>query len=306
MKTQQREQEREITPQFISGFVESDGCFSLIKESRGEKTFWRPTFYITQQGISGPSPLLNKCAAFFGGGGIIEDKRYGCYSMRVNSRQQLEGNVLPHFLQYPLLGDKRGDFLLFQQACQLLWEGGGKELERLSTLMNRAGPRYRGGAGRPEALRKLPTLHPEYVSGLVQGDGSFYFSFLLNPPRARPNFALGQHYQSKSLLGALRSFFSCGKIYQVGAHHWRLSISSPKDLRERVLPHFSCYPLVDDKERLLELFSRGCEMQREKTGRATLLRLVDLLYDSNCSGKRRRRTREEYLAALQKIEKIVT
>ena len=301
MKELENAQGGQIAPEFISGLVESDGCFSLINESRNGKPYWRPTFYITQKGEGEPPALLQQCSNAFGGGQMIEDKRNGCYSLRINSREQLMERVLPHFHSHPLLGEKRGDFLLLQQACQLLAGGarGGGELGALARAMNRMGPRYRqGGYKRPNPLTVIAPLHPQYVSGLVQGDGSFYFSFLLRPPRARPAFALGQHVFSRGLLEALQAYFSCGRLYKVGETHWRWAVSSPGELRQRILPHFSRYPLLGEKGARLQLFSRGCAMMEGGRGRPLLYELVDLLYDSHAGGRHRRRSRLEYLRAI--------
>lgn len=67
-----------------------------------------------------------------------------------------------------------------------------------------------------------------------------------------------------------------------------------RDLNEIIIPHFSRYPLWDEKARQLDLFSKGCRLL-QVGGQDKMEELVDLLYVSNASGKRRRVDKQDYL-----------
>ena len=295
-----------LTPEFISGFVDSDGCFCIIREKRGSpKGFlYRLTFYITQQSPKGmgKSNLLQGCAAYFQGGNWVHDKRTNCYSLRIQSLKLLLVRVLPHFSAYPLLSEKAQDLQLFREGCLLLQEGVSglqrdARLEAIALSMNSRGNRYSKGNCPGVGGGSIPQLHPQYVSGFIQGDGGFHFSFRRNPHRARPTFACGQHVYSRPLLEALQQFFSAGHIYQVKERHWRWSVDSVEEIREQICPHFKKYPLFDERAKMLHLFCAGVDSLGAKglSPRERLIQLVDLLYDSNMGGKRRHLKKVDYL-----------
>lgn len=319
-----------LSPEFVTGFVETDGCFSVSLQEFRDKVYWKPVFYITQktpfQKNEEIPPILKKCKEFFAGGKWVHDKRYGCYSLAISNLEQLKSKVLPHFQHYPLLGEKARDAKIFSQIIERLLElkpwSKPKGLMNLSLSplvisMNRTGKRFRERSlpsQRDSFLqdlkyassfcqgnhRKVPDLHPSYVSGLIQGDGGFHFSFLSNPPRARPTFALGQHTLSLVLLFALKKFFSSGSIYQVGKYHWRYTVSNLGELEKQIIPHFTENPLLDDKGGHFRLFCKGMSLNKQHSlsSKEKLAALVTLLYDSNAGGKRRRLSKAEYLRGL--------
>lgn len=66
---------------------------------------------------------MRKIHSFFGVGivGEREDRNQAYYS--VQSARAIANVILPHFDKYPLITQKRGDYLLFKQAVYLLLNG---------------------------------------------------------------------------------------------------------------------------------------------------------------------------------------
>ena len=266
-----------------------------------------PIFYVTQQSPAGAgvSPLLLGLQGFFGGGHWMRDRRDNCFTLRINSLQRLQQQVLPHFLDSPLHSEKRNDLRIFSEICARLQggahasEGGREEIWQLAGGMNKTGLRARSRGGNvpagEAAVGDGERLPAEYVSGLCQGDGTFTMAF--NPRGASPQFALGQHNLSLPLLYRLQRFFGCGRVYSVSPTYSRFVCSSLVECRERIIPHFRAHPLWDEKGRHFSLFSRGCDLLGDKSldRRELMVQLVGLLYHSNCGGKRRRRDSQEYL-----------
>lgn len=63
--------------------------------------------------------LLQEIQAYFGGiGGITEGKRNCAYY--VSSIEHLTTVVIPHFVKYPLITQKLGDFLLFKTVVDII------------------------------------------------------------------------------------------------------------------------------------------------------------------------------------------
>jgi len=60
-------------------------------------------------------------------------------------------------------------------------------------------------------------LKPHYVSGLAQGDGSFFVTISKNPRKKGqvniiPTFSITQNLESLDLLYKVKDYFQCGRI----------------------------------------------------------------------------------------------
>ena len=64
-------------------------------------------------------PLLERIQSFFGVGHIYKEREDTmCY--QVLSLQDIINVIIPHFEKYPLLTQKRADFLLFKAVVELV------------------------------------------------------------------------------------------------------------------------------------------------------------------------------------------
>ena len=84
-------------------------------------------------------------------------------------------------------------------------------------------------------------MHPNYITGLVQADGSF---FIAHEKRASskfgPKFSLTLHINSIDALYQVQRYFNdSGQIFfHEKKHAAELVISSPDQLVSHVIPHF--------------------------------------------------------------------
>ena len=59
-------------------------------------------------------------------------------------------------------------------------------------------------------------LSLEFISGLIDGDGSFNVSFQIKPyRRVRVNLTVVQETSCKELLNQLKIYFNCGNVYNL-------------------------------------------------------------------------------------------
>lgn len=134
--------------EYISGFVDGEGCFSVSFSKRprfvvGWET--KPSFSVSQN-YDRAQPLF------------IMQKHFGCGFMRdgitdktlkyeVRRLDDLLEKVLPHFEQYPLLSAKQQDVRLLKEICLLMKNGehttldGMKKVMVLAFQMNPSGKR---------------------------------------------------------------------------------------------------------------------------------------------------------------------
>jgi hypothetical protein len=104
------EVERELKPNFISGFTNADGSFEILfarVNTMKYKYRVSPIFVLSQM----DRVLLDKINGYFNNKGhIVQDKRSKCYNLRFNSMTSAVGYIIPHFDRYPLRGKKLLDY----------------------------------------------------------------------------------------------------------------------------------------------------------------------------------------------------
>lgn len=143
------QQERLRTAQWIVGFVDGEGCFtvSIIKNSTtkfGKQIF--PEFVVTQGEKS--LSALKEIEKYFGCGSIILNKRYDnhnehLYRYCVRSLKDLNKKIIPLFRKYPLRTSKKKDFLIFEKVVEImtrkehLKKTGWNKILKMAAQMNR-------------------------------------------------------------------------------------------------------------------------------------------------------------------------
>ena len=142
----------------------------------------------------------------------------------------------------------------------------------------------------------MKKLNPYYVTGLVEGEGSFYVGIL---PRklgkvdfeVRPSFSLSQHKRNRSLLFKLKEYFGCGSIrFSKKDQTYKFEVRSLKDLKEKILPHFEKFPLEGEKAKDFKVLKEIVEMmeRKEHLERKGLLKIVELIERMTESEKRKK------------------
>ena len=121
----------------MTGFTDAEGCFhcSIIKDSNS-KFGWRAKVGVFQIRLHVKDlPLLSQIQAYFNGvGNIIVAGSTA--SFRVTSLREMTGVIIPHFDKYPLITQKRADYLLYKQAIMLIAEKKHLTEEGLQELVN--------------------------------------------------------------------------------------------------------------------------------------------------------------------------
>jgi len=154
------QQERLVDPNWVIGFVDGEGCFSigLVRQpERANRKGYRTGFQVSHefavtQGAKSVS-CLRDLQAFFGVGGVLLNKRYDnhrehLYRYVVRARGDLVEVVIPFFREHPLRTNKRQDFESFTRCVQIMVENrhltrkGLIEILEIMQTMNRQKPRH--------------------------------------------------------------------------------------------------------------------------------------------------------------------
>lgn len=143
------QQERPGIENWIVGFTDGEGCFSVsLFRNATTKSGWQifPEFVITQGAKS--LPALHVFKSYFGCGNIFINKRYDnhhehLYRYCIRSVEELNTKVIPFFKTHPLITAKQKDFELFAEIVEMirnkkhLTDGGLKMIAKKIQQMNR-------------------------------------------------------------------------------------------------------------------------------------------------------------------------
>jgi len=134
--------------EYISGYVDGEGCFSVsfLKRKKlriGIET--RPSFSVSQN--EDRSEILYLMQDIFECGYIRRDSSDKTLKYEVRNLDDLLTKVIPHFNNFPLLSGKQKDFEFLSKVCRLMKEGkqhtknGMSEILKLAFQMNPSGKR---------------------------------------------------------------------------------------------------------------------------------------------------------------------
>jgi hypothetical protein len=123
------QQERPGFEQWVVGFVDGEGCFSIsIVRNHGVRLGWQVQheFVVTQGAHS--RDVLTRLQRFFGCGYVYEsersdDHRWPLMRYAVRRRADLRGTIIPFFGEHPLITAKRTDFDRFRGVIAMMERG---------------------------------------------------------------------------------------------------------------------------------------------------------------------------------------
>ncbi len=128
---------------------------------------------------------------------------------------------------------------------------------------------------RREGIALMQMLTPDYILGLVDGEGSFT-AYIRNPDdkkevkrrtKVEPRFYLKLIERDKDILYKLKTFFGCGNVYyqkDTRQNHqdcYRYEVVNRKELMEIIIPFFRKHILhLSSKRKDFEIFCKLVNM----------------------------------------------
>ena len=146
--------------EYISGYVDGEGCFS-VSFSKREKFLvgWetKPSFSVSQNEDRAQTLFLMQ--KIFKCGFIRRDYSDKTLKYEVRSLDDLINKIIPHFEKHPLVSAKQKDFEFFEKVCFLMQKqlhknkNGLEKIMNLAFQMNPSGKRKYTKAEMQKALR---------------------------------------------------------------------------------------------------------------------------------------------------------
>lgn len=259
-----------LPPYWVTGFTDGEGSFSLkVSKSSSTRSGYNVTPEFKIELHNRDILLLRKIHTFFGIGTINEyvDKNKASYS--VQSAKDLAKKIIPHFDKYPLLTQKRADYLLFKQAINLLLTGKARSsIEGMYELINIKGSMNRMLSDKLKIhfpnFKCVPRLVIDthdikdlnWFAGFVDGEGYFYVRSLINKNYTTGYnvtlvFSITQHARDEVLLTKFMDVLGCGKMEKALNRPDEVNYRVYKfnDIKDKIIPFFQKYPLQGIKFR---------------------------------------------------------
>lgn len=259
-----------LDPQWITGFVDAEGCFSIILEMK-TLSQWkvRASFEINLHSID--KEILYQIKEYFGVGNVYnrKDRRISVY--RVTSLALLNKVIIPHFIKYPLLTKKQGDFILWCKVIDIITNKEHLTFKGFYTILSYYKSINRGISKNirkfysNEEIRSvemptitLPTkLESQWVSGFVAGDGGFsvYPTTTSTRKKLYYRFHVAQHSKDIELMKLLQKTLNCGFV-QERSNKLRCDfiVQDFDSIFNIIIPFFESYPLKNIKSKDFDSF----------------------------------------------------
>lgn len=253
-----------LDPWFVSGFTDGEGSF-VVKLGRNEKlkSGWRVQA-VFSIGLHGKDlALLKQIQSFFHGIGTINSRKSdGSYHYVVNNIKEIKDILIPHFENYPLITQKRADFLLFKSIVELIID---KEHLSITGVEKIVGLKVYLNKGLSEDLKatfphvipvprpqvEYPQIsHPNWLAGFTSAEGHFFVSTskVDHGVRVQLRFSISQHCRDANLIKYFAEYLNCGVC---GRHPDRelveFTVTKYSSLVEKIIPFFQKYPIIGMK-----------------------------------------------------------
>lgn len=251
-------------PWYVTGFSDAESCFSVqISKLRNHKNWavqLRFEIYLHIEDLA----ILEEIKAFFGVGSILISKNSRkVATFRVSNLNDITNVIIPHFVNFPLQSAKSIDFNLWKSCAILvtnkehLTDEGIQKLIHLKSALNK---------GLSETLKlafptilvlarpiyKGPTspLNPYWVSGFIDGDGSFTVNIEAKTGYVNLRIIIGLNYRENPLIKKISEFFGVGRINSDSNQKVvYYTVGNLKDIYNKIIPHFDTYPLIGNKQK---------------------------------------------------------
>lgn len=154
---------------------------------------------------------------------------------------------------------------------------------------------------------RLQEINPWYISGFVDGEGSFHISISRKADLPLgwviiPEFHVSQDVGRSSILYELQNYFNCGIVK---ANHKRklndstkvLVVRNRSDLIKKIIPFFAKYPMRSSKQSDYLMFAEIVQMmlRHEHLTLSGFEEIVKKSFQMNGNGKYRKRNIQEIL-----------
>jgi hypothetical protein len=275
-----------ITAWFITGFTDGEGTFGVYFIKKNKNLKLGMTFIpLFQIGVHKKDEELLKEikeVGFKGIGSITYNKDMAFF--KVQSLKDILTVVIPHFDKYPLMTQKRADYLLFREIAIKMSRREHLKIEGIQEILNlkaslNLGLSEADHEAFPET-RPVPRPlvepssqiipDPEWVSGFVSAEGCFYVGSYKVSDRSSGirivvRLEVAQHTRDELLMSSLISYLGCGKYEKRNSRDLGYyKVTKFADIQGKILPFFQEHKVRGVKWNDFRDWCQVVELMKEK------------------------------------------
>ena len=199
----------DISNNWITGFVDGDGCFNIQKiQGKNNEVYIRHRFIVSQDKRS--VDVLYALKKIFKCGSVHKAGN-NMMAFTVTDKESIENIIIPFFIKYPLQTEKRKDFYIFVESVTHSTSFYKLQQENFSFSIN-----------------------DQWFAGFIDAEGCFYVSIVKNYPR--PQLMIGVSEKNKNVMVFLQQYLQCGHIRVRKDKFIIFTVSSSKDFNEKIFP----------------------------------------------------------------------
>jgi len=224
---------------------------------------------------------LERIKATLGVGNIYLKSSDNTYRWKVSNINDLFNVIIPHFIKYPLVTQKRADFELFTKIVEILKNKGHIESKGLQQIVNLKASL---NLGLSDNLKKdfpdtvmVPRSQirfegipdPNWLAGFASGEACFFISIYKSLKSKLGSavqlvFKITQHSRDRELLKGIVDYLSCGRVENRKGEACDFTVNSFKSFDEIIIPFFTKYPIEGSKLLNFQDFKSVVEIMKVK------------------------------------------
>lgn len=318
-----------FTPGWVSGITQADGSFLVVfsKQLKSNIPYRpRPSFVLVQ--TIRELEMMKALHSYLKVGYLRISG--DCVYLIVDNRKDLINVIIPLFDTYTLQGSKFVSYLIFRQVvfcmenkmhlqpegflailhfCYFMHGSTLRSLESKQLIIQAVLTKFPGVSGYPPimidfSITANKDLTVDFISGLVDGDGSIGFNFPANKNQVGVVFMVTQGIEDYSLLLKLLEFFGCGRVViSTKKEAADFIVSDTRSLITNILPVLEKMHLntvkqtyVDPSIQAWYIIHNGIKTREQ------LMDVVELVYNMNQGGKMRNMSKEAYVAQIKSFK----
>ena len=264
----------------IAGLVDAEGSFvvNIVKDKNDR---FKVLAYF-ELALNEKDKFLLECLRkTLGVGNIFFNQLDSTYKFKVSNTEELYSVIIPFFIKYNLLTQKRADFELFSQIIEIIKRKDHLTTEGLQRIVNlkvnlNRGLSYDLKKFFPDTVAvcrpKIDFVHipdPNWLVGFSEGESCFFVRIYRSNKSKQGlavqlAFSITQHFRDKELLDGIKNFLGCGRVAKRSGEYCDFVVNSLSDLDEKIIPLFLKYPLPGSKELNFIDFKKVLEMMKNK------------------------------------------
>lgn len=321
-----------LSPEYISGLTQSDGSFfcSIINSPKHRFGIqFRPKYTITADLDS--KYVLDSIQSFFNCGSVTVNTIKHTAEFEVVKLIELFEIIIPHFNKYPVFCAKLHAFNLFKEIVSNLInkekrtiEGrrellkfslsmniaSNRKLERIENLYNKLGvfnikdQNLISPAGGNNNIKKITTpVFDKFISGIIDGDGSFFISFQKNG-EIKTGFNITSDLESKPLLENIqKQLQNIGSIHQGTKNELVYTVTGINQINDILIPFVDNNPIYSERALHYIKFKTVSKILKIENplNLQSKLNIVELAYNMNKKGKHRTLSKSQYIDILRQL-----